>query len=117
MFRTRLRTPTRALAQSLRPTPAASAAAPFALACKSLHTVPKLPHDFSAGVPNLMSEAGFNLAWTDYMTLMTEKLNALTAGTLAMETGAESRTVVVPHSTCRIYLAIESLVSSVAANS
>jgi hypothetical protein len=27
-----------------------------------------------------MSPAGFSIAWTDYMTLVTEKLNALTAG-------------------------------------
>jgi hypothetical protein len=30
-----------------------------------------------------MSAAGFEIAWTEYMTLTMEKLNALTAGTLA----------------------------------
>lgn len=43
--------------------------------------MPALRHDYSEGVPNLMSPAGFNIAWNDYMGLMTEKLNALTAGT------------------------------------
>jgi Fe-Mn family superoxide dismutase len=48
---------------------------------RHIHHVPTLPHDYTQGVPNLMSPAGFSLAWTEYMTLMTEKLNALTAGT------------------------------------
>ncbi|KAG6040690.1 hypothetical protein E4U41_007421 [Claviceps citrina] len=48
---------------------------------RSLHHVPELRHDFSAGVPDLMTRHGFALCWTDYMTLMVEKLNALTAGT------------------------------------
>ncbi len=48
---------------------------------RSMHSVPKLRHDFTeTGVPNLMSPAGFAIAWSDYMTLATEKLNALTAG-------------------------------------
>lgn len=47
---------------------------------RSLHQVPTLPHDYSQGVPNLMSPGGFAIAWSDYMTLMVEKLNALTAG-------------------------------------
>ncbi|QUC17762.1 uncharacterized protein UV8b_02003 [Ustilaginoidea virens] len=49
---------------------------------RSLHRVPTLPHDYSqGGVPNLMSPGGFALAWSDYMSLMVEKLNALTDGT------------------------------------
>ncbi|KAI6780154.1 uncharacterized protein J7T54_000060 [Emericellopsis cladophorae] len=49
---------------------------------RSFHSVPKLRHDYAeTGVPNLMSPAGFSIAWTDYMTLVTEKLNELTAGT------------------------------------
>ena len=48
---------------------------------RQLHQVPSLPHDYSQGVPNLMSPAGFAIAWSDYMALMVEKLNALTAGT------------------------------------
>lgn len=48
---------------------------------RALHNVPRLRHDFSeTGVPNLMSPAGFSIAWSEYMTLATEKLNALTAG-------------------------------------
>jgi Fe-Mn family superoxide dismutase len=50
---------------------------------RSLHQVPTLPHDYSQGVPNLMSPGGFAIAWSDYMALMVEKLNALTAGTCA----------------------------------
>lgn len=48
---------------------------------RSVHNVPKLRYDYAeGGVPNLMSPAGFSIAWTDYMTLATEKINALTAG-------------------------------------
>lgn len=50
-----------------------------------MHHVPALPHDFSEGVPNLMSAGGFEIAWTEYMTLTIEKLNALTAGTFGEE--------------------------------
>ncbi|OAQ72184.1 superoxide dismutase [Pochonia chlamydosporia 170] len=50
-------------------------------ATRSLHQVPTLPHDYSQGVPNLMSPGGFAIAWSDYMSLTVEKLNALTAGT------------------------------------
>ncbi|PTB65411.1 Fe superoxide dismutase [Trichoderma citrinoviride] len=48
---------------------------------RSLHSVPLLPHDYSQGVPNLMSPGGFALAWTDYMTVTLDKLNAMIAGT------------------------------------
>lgn len=48
---------------------------------RSIHNVPTLRYDYTeTGVPNLMSPAGFSIAWTDYMTLATEKINALTAG-------------------------------------
>jgi len=61
---------------------------------RSLHDVPKLRHDYSeTGVPNLMSPAGFSIAWTDYMTLATEKLNALTAGT-ELE-GKDTKTIIL----------------------
>ena len=50
---------------------------------RHIHHVPALPHDYSQGVPNLMSPAGFSLAWSEYMALMVEKLNALTAGTFS----------------------------------
>jgi Fe-Mn family superoxide dismutase len=63
-------------------TTANGAAATFGAATRrSIHSVPRLRHDYAeGGVPNLMSPAGFSIAWTDYMTLATEKLNALTAG-------------------------------------
>jgi Fe-Mn family superoxide dismutase len=45
-----------------------------------MHHIPPLPHDFRDGVPGLLSPEGFDMAWTQYMTLMLEKLNSLTAG-------------------------------------
>ncbi|CAH0016292.1 unnamed protein product [Clonostachys rhizophaga] len=49
---------------------------------RSFHQVPRLRHDYTeSGVPNLMSPAGFSIAWSDYMSLAVEKLNALTVGT------------------------------------
>lgn len=46
-----------------------------------LHRVPPLPHDFSKnGVPGLLSKEGFDIAWTQYMDLMLERVNDLTAG-------------------------------------
>jgi superoxide dismutase len=54
---------------------------PMVNARRSIHRVPELPHDYSEGVPNLMSPGGFSIAWTEYMKLMVEKLNALTVGT------------------------------------
>lgn len=82
MFRSRLRTSGLGLAQSLRPPTTSSTASRIAapLAARSIHHVPELKHDFSEGVPNLMSPGGFNIAWTEYMALTVEKLNALTAG-------------------------------------
>jgi hypothetical protein len=69
MFRPRLRIPRVGLA---RQTPSFQ---------RSMHHVPPLAHDFREGVPGLLSAEGFDIAWTQYMTLMMEKLNALTAGT------------------------------------
>ncbi|KAM3512284.1 hypothetical protein MY11210_004068 [Beauveria gryllotalpidicola] len=82
MFRPRLRTSGLALAQSLRPSTTSTTsrfAAP--LAARSIHHVPNLTHDFSNGIPSLMSPGGFSIAWSEYMTFIVEKLNALTAGT------------------------------------
>lgn len=53
---------------------------------RSLHKVPLLTHDFSNGVPGLLSPAGFNIAWTQYQSLMVEKLNTLTDGKYAQFT-------------------------------
>ena len=47
---------------------------------RSLHNVPPLTHDFTNGVPGLLSPAGFDIAWTQYQSLMVEKLNNLTVG-------------------------------------
>lgn len=94
MFRTRLRSSGLGLAQSLRPSTtstASKAAAPFAVAAaRSIHHVPTLAHDFSEGVPNLMSPGGFNIAWSEYMALTVEKLNALTAGSFCLAPGHAS---------------------------
>ncbi|KAL7936225.1 Fe superoxide dismutase [Trichoderma chlorosporum] len=87
MFRTRLlRMPRQALGLNLRAS-AANGTTSFNTsfskmnAARSLHSVPALPHDYSEGVPNLMSPGGFSLAWTDYMTVTVDKLNAMIAGT------------------------------------
>lgn len=92
MFRTRLlRTPRQALALNLRASANGSSsngsfntinaiASSNRGSRRSLHSVPSLPHDYSQGVPNLMSPGGFALAWTDYMTVTLDKLNAMIAG-------------------------------------
>ncbi|KAG5928974.1 hypothetical protein E4U42_007541 [Claviceps africana] len=48
---------------------------------RSLHRVPALPHDYTKGIHEFYTENGFGIAWTDYMTAILDKLNALTAGT------------------------------------
>jgi Fe-Mn family superoxide dismutase len=77
MFRPRLRAPRLATSLGLRATVNAR---------RCIHSVPELKHDFSEGVPDLMSPAGFQIAWTDYQGLVIEKLNALTAGRTALQT-------------------------------
>ena len=47
---------------------------------RSLHYVPGLPHDFKDGIPEFLSPAAFDIAWTQYQGLMVQKLNMLTAG-------------------------------------
>lgn len=76
MLRPRLRVPRLAFGLGMRP---------MVNVRRSIHSVPELPHDYSQGVPNLMSSGGFSLAWTQYMTLMVEKLNALTVGTCGID--------------------------------
>jgi Fe-Mn family superoxide dismutase len=46
---------------------------------RSIHRVPPMEH-LRNGIPGLLTPEGFRLAYTDYQTLMLEKLNALTAG-------------------------------------
>ncbi|KAM3435525.1 hypothetical protein MY4824_004841 [Beauveria thailandica] len=85
MFRSRLRTSGLALAQSLRPSTTSTTSTLVApLAARSIHHVPKLAHDFSQGIPALMSPGGFDIAWTEYMAFTIEKLNALTAGSFTL---------------------------------
>jgi hypothetical protein len=62
---------------------------------RSLHNVPPLTHDFrESGIPEFLSPAGFDMAWTQYQSLMVEKLNVLTAGMLtSIEDFGSSRIV------------------------
>lgn len=84
MFRSRLRT---RLGTSLK-------APTFASPRRTLHRVPTLPeqdHFSQNGVPEFMSPAGFKLAWSDYMGLVTEKLNEMTAGEAIRYRRAQSK--------------------------
>lgn len=71
MLRPRLRIPR--LSQVVAP----AASAPSLR--RSIHHIPPLSHDFTNGVPGLLSAGGFDMAWNQYMALMMEKLNNLTA--------------------------------------
>ncbi|KAB5580679.1 superoxide dismutase [Coniochaeta sp. 2T2.1] len=77
MLRPRLRIPR--LSQLVRPAVAASSSSAPSLR-RSIHHIPPLSHDFKDGVPGLLSAGGFDMAWNQYMALMMEKLNNLTAG-------------------------------------
>ena len=51
---------------------------------RSIHTVPKLPniHNLeTTGIPNVYSATGFKTVWSDYQTLLCDKLTLKTAGT------------------------------------
>lgn len=76
MFLSRLRIPRAAgLAQRV--------VAPAAAPARSIHHIPhNVAKKFNPeeGVPGLLTADGFDIAWTQHMTLMMEKLNALTAG-------------------------------------
>jgi Fe-Mn family superoxide dismutase len=48
---------------------------------RSIHRLPPL-EQFEEGIPGLFTPDGFRVAWTEHQTLMIDKLNALTAGTL-----------------------------------
>ncbi|KAI1845275.1 hypothetical protein JX265_005430 [Neoarthrinium moseri] len=72
MFRTRLRIPRVSLPRQ-RP-----AAAVFR---RSLHDVPTVGYSGAEGIPGLLSPDGFDLAYTQYMQFVTEKLNSLIADT------------------------------------
>ena len=47
---------------------------------QGLHVVPLLGEDFTDGIPDFLSPAAFDMAWTQYQSLMVEKLNILTGG-------------------------------------
>ncbi|TKA70283.1 hypothetical protein B0A55_06740 [Friedmanniomyces simplex] len=50
---------------------------------RALHHVPPLEFDETfktKGIPGLISQHGYRIAWTDYQSLMVQKLNELTAG-------------------------------------
>jgi Fe-Mn family superoxide dismutase len=57
---------------------------------RSIHHIPPLSHDFTDGVPGLLSAGGFDMAWNQYMSLMMEKLNNLTASTSCLSTAVPS---------------------------
>lgn len=47
---------------------------------RSIHHLPISRHDVRVGVPNLLSAEGFDLAWTQHMTLVLGRLNQLVTG-------------------------------------
>ncbi|OJJ46895.1 hypothetical protein ASPZODRAFT_65570 [Penicilliopsis zonata CBS 506.65] len=52
---------------------------------RGLHNVPKLTHDTQFkenGIPELLSPEAFDFAWTQYQTLLIDKLNLLTQDTV-----------------------------------
>jgi hypothetical protein len=73
---------------------------------RSLHQVPPLAHDFSnEGIPGLLGPAGFDMAWTQYQSLMVEKLNSLTVGTLNsvhLQQSAGHRSQIQPAGSCSL---------------
>lgn len=70
MFGSRLRIPRVALATATRQIPQ-----------RRMHSLPQLPHNYANGIPGLLSAEGYDMAWTQYQTLMLDKLNSLIAGT------------------------------------
>lgn len=50
---------------------------------RGLHRIPQLQHDATYkenGVPEFMSPEAFDFSWTQYQTLLVDKLNLLTQG-------------------------------------
>ncbi|KAI1804129.1 hypothetical protein F4811DRAFT_300045 [Daldinia bambusicola] len=53
---------------------------PAAVWTRPLHSVPTLEGvEASEGIPGLLSDGGFDFAWTQYQDLVIQRLNALTA--------------------------------------
>ncbi|OAA68627.1 superoxide dismutase [Niveomyces insectorum RCEF 264] len=68
------------------PPHAPTAAATVAVAAlpgsrRRIHHMPISRHKAHVGVPNLLSPEGFDMAWTQHMSLMLARLNQLVAGT------------------------------------
>ncbi|BAE56486.1 unnamed protein product [Aspergillus oryzae RIB40] len=60
---------------------------------RGLHRVPQLTHDThfkNNGIQELLSPEAFDFAWTQYQTLLIDKLNLLTQGELHSLSGRES---------------------------
>lgn len=52
---------------------------------RALHRIPQLQHDAlykKNGIPEFLSTDAFEFAWTQYQTLLVDKLNLLTQGEL-----------------------------------
>lgn len=50
---------------------------------RALHRIPQLQHDAyykENGIPEFMSPEAFDFSWTQYQTLLVDKLNLLTQG-------------------------------------
>ncbi|KAK2628231.1 hypothetical protein QTJ16_002877 [Diplocarpon rosae] len=62
---------------------------------RSLHSVPDINPVFRDGVPGLLSPAGFDIAWTQYQSLMVEKLNNLVAG--GVNESMQTKDVAIKH--------------------
>jgi Fe-Mn family superoxide dismutase len=82
MLRPRLRIPLR---PRLTTAPAQSPLLPLASRVRAMHSL--MPLDYNTknevsqnGIPDFLSPAAFNIAWTQYQTHLLEKLNGLTAG-------------------------------------
>lgn len=82
MLRPRLRIPLR---PRLPTAPAQSQLLPLASRMRSMHSLMPLEYNTKnevsqKGIPDFLSPAAFNIAWTQYQTHLLEKLNSLTAG-------------------------------------
>ncbi|KAJ5156399.1 hypothetical protein N7492_009202 [Penicillium capsulatum] len=80
----RLVRPSALRAASLAPAPTSA----LRLQARGIHHVPQLQHENvykTEGIPEFMSPDAFNFAWTQYQTLLVDKLNLLTQDTVDAE--------------------------------
>ena len=47
---------------------------------RTYYSVPPLAFKPSEGIPGLLSNVGYDVAWTQYQSLMIDKINAMTVG-------------------------------------